>query len=419
MTSSETPPSGSPPDDKDRRRPGPTIDLEATEVGGKPKWSFDWRPPWSYDWRATWSAMPMSWRPPGMPWRMIAAAVVGGVLVLAGFLVAGLGARPDSGVRGLDMRLIRVEQQIRDILERPPGAGIDPKVIAELTERVAKIEAAVAALRPSATDPALANRLSRIEGEVKAMAETLGIVGRRSDEIATVARDARAQGAANAAAIAELERKLARLGTVERSEFDAVATRIAMLERGQKAIETELAKRPPDGSTDRLGRLAVAAAALQGAIERGGPFSSELATAKALGGEPRTIVLLEPFAAAGMPTAATLGRELSEIVPALYKAAGASPREGGFLDRLQASAENLVRIRPITEIPGNDPAAVILRIEVKAARGDIAGALAELTQLPAPVRAPAEAWIKKAEARMAAVEASRQLAFNALAALGK
>ena len=68
---------------------------------------------------------------------------------------------------------------------------------------------------------------------------------------------------------------------------------------------------------------------------------------------------------------------------------------------------------------GNDTSAIVRRIEVKAGSGDLDGALAELAQLPPPMRAPAEIWIKKAQARAAAVEASRRFAADALAGLGK
>jgi hypothetical protein len=207
---------------------------------------------------------------------------------------------------------------------------------------------------------------------------------------------------------------------VVRGEFEALAGRLAAVERSSQGIEAELAKRPLDAPPDRPGRLAMVAAALNGAVERGEPFAAELAGAKALAGDAKALAPLEPFAAAGLPSTLTLSRELSGLAPALYQAAGVAQREGGgFLDRLQANAERLVRIRPVAEVPGDDPAAVITRIEVKAAHNDVAGALAELAKLPATARAPAEAWIKQAQARTAAVEAGRRFAAAALAALGK
>jgi hypothetical protein len=52
-------------------------------------------------------------------------------------------------------------------------------------------------------------------------------------------------------------------------------------------------------------------------------------------------------------------------------------------------------------------------------QADLPGALTELAKLPAPARAAAQAWIAKAQARLAAVAASRRFAAEAFAALGK
>jgi len=56
---------------------------------------------------------------------------------------------------------------------------------------------------------------------------------------------------------------------------------------------------------------------------------------------------------------------------------------------------------------------------VRASKSDVAGALAELAKLSEDVRAPAQAFIAKAQAREAALAAGRQLATDALAALAK
>jgi hypothetical protein len=79
----------------------------------------------------------------------------------------------------------------------------------------------------------------------------------------------------------------------------------------------------------------------------------------------------------------------------------------------------LVRFRPLDEPPGDDPAAVLTRIEQRALQADLPGAIKELAKLPAPARAAAQAWIAKAQARLAAVAASRRFATDAFAALGK
>jgi hypothetical protein len=62
---------------------------------------------------------------------------------------------------------------------------------------------------------------------------------------------------------------------------------------------------------------------------------------------------------------------------------------------------------------------MVARIESRAAQADLAGALAELRKLPAELRAPADEWIRKAEARAAAVEASRRFSAEAMEALAR
>ena len=120
-----------------------------------------------------------------------------------------------------------------------------------------------------------------------------------------------------------------------------------------------------------------------------------------------------------MPGADALARELAALIPALAQ----GRRDAAARRRLPRPAEGECgedRARPPDRrVPGDDPAAVLQRIEARAAQGDLAGALAELAKLPAPARALAKAWIAKVEARNAAVEASRRFAADALAALGK
>jgi hypothetical protein len=101
----------------------------------------------------------------------------------------------------------------------------------------------------------------------------------------------------------------------------------------------------------------------------------------------------------------------------MLQAASAPPSGGSFIERLQANAENLVRIRPVEAPSGDDRGAVLTRVERLAAKNDIAGSLAELNKLTPEARAPFQSWIAKAEARRKAVDASRRLASDAVAAL--
>ena len=345
------------------------------------------------------------WLPAGV--SMLGAGVAGAGIVLAVLGTMGLLTSRDNGLSDLDARLAGIELEVRDLAARTPVAGVDGRVLDEVTGRLDTLEAAVVTSRPAAGDPSLSNRIAAMNGEVKALAETIATLGRRDDEALAAARAAQTRADATNAALAALAQKIPS-AVVERSEVDALAARVAAVEKSEKTA----------ASGDRAVRLVLVATALKAAAERGEPFAGELAAAKALGADPKLTAALEPFAAAGVPTVAMLARELGALAASLRPAQSAPPRES-FLERLQGNAEKLVRMRPTEEVAGTDAAAVASRLEGKAAQEDLAGAQAELAKLPPAARAPAEAWVAKVQARTAALDASRRLAADALAGLGK
>jgi hypothetical protein len=373
------------------------------------------------------SASPDTREPRSLPWGLIGIGAAVVVLALLAFSLLGPSFNRDQDTTALDSRLAQVERRLAEIAGRPAAASVDTKTIDDLAARLTRLEAAIAAPRPAAADPALTNRIGTLEGEIKALGERIDVVARRSDEIATAAADARARADAAAAAVAALPKAAPppppappAPPAVARGEVEALANRVTALEQAAKALETAIARRATaEASDDRTVRLAVTAALLQATVERGDPFAKELAAAKTLAGDAaKALAPLEPFAVSGVPSASALTRELSALVPALRQASSIPARDGTFLERLQANAEKLVRIRPL-DAPGDDPAAILARIELRAAQSDLAGALAELAKLPPAARAPAQEWIAKAETRNAAIEASRKYAADALAALGQ
>jgi hypothetical protein len=440
MSSDQPPPLGATPPGEARRRKAPTIELEATEVAGSPSDSAGDTPPAGTQSTDENNEEPQpsgaspdrdgpgqrrrAWWPGTALWLAIGAGMATGASIALLFLAADLFIGRDGEVSELDARLTRVEASFTGTPSQLAPAGVDEKTLEGIASRVGKLEAAVAA-SPAASDGASVNRLSAIEGELKALAQSVSMLGRRSDEATGEAREARQRADATAAALSKVAQGAAPAAadTSARDRIEAelktLTTRLAAVEGGGKAIESELAKRAAADSRDRSGRMAVAAMAVNVALERGEPFSAELAAVKSLGVDPKLVTPLEPFAASGVPTPGALARELSALVPSLLAAAGPPLRAGGFLEKLQSNAEKLVRIRPLDEAAGSDPAAIVARIEVKAAKGDLAGALADLADLPPTGRAPARAWIEKAQARSAAVESSRRLAADSLAGLSK
>jgi hypothetical protein len=357
--------------------------------------------------------------PPAVSWLGLVTAGIG--LVLAALGVASLLVSRDTGVRSLDARLAGVERYVRELASRPAPPAADPKALDAVASRVAKLEAAGGATaappQGAASDSALSDRVAALEAQLKTVAETIGSLGRRDEEVFTAARDARARVDANAAAVADLAQKIPAATAAERGAVEDLGKRVSALEAlGNRISALERSAQTAERG-DRALRLALAATALNTAVERGDAFTLELAAVKALGGDPKLTAALEPFAGSGVPPAAALAREFSELAPSLQ--ASTAPSRESVLARLQANAEKLVQVRRLDAPAGSDAGAIVARAQAKASRGDIAGAASELGQLPPDARARAQAWITRAQARQAAIDASRRLAADALAGVGK
>jgi hypothetical protein len=126
---------------------------------------------------------------------------------------------------------------------------------------------------------------------------------------------------------------------------------------------------------------------------------------------------LDAFAASGVPSVPALCRELVVIAPKLMPAAPEAETTGtGIVDRLQAGASKLVRIQRV-DATGTDRGSVVARVTAAALRNDLTEARRELNTLPPADRAAAQAWLDKADARDAALAASRKFASDASTAL--
>jgi hypothetical protein len=162
----------------------------------------------------------------------------------------------------------------------------------------------------------------------------------------------------------------------------------------------------------------IAATLLDVAVRHNDPYAAQLTAARSLAAKPEMLKPLDTFAAAGIPTPVALSRELLNIVPKLSPPPEAPAAGAGIVERLQAGASKLVRIER-TDGVGNDRGAVVARVTAAALRNDFVEARRELKTLPDADRAPAQAWLDKADARDAALAASRKFADDAMAGLAK
>jgi hypothetical protein len=400
------------PDSTPRRRP-PTIDLTATEVDAeKPAAAQEpsqepAKEPAAADAPSDGSSGQQTGEPaPGRPRPSVKTAVAG--IAAGAIAVVAIGAGLWFGGY-VPPGLPPVSQN-----PQPPNNA----AIADISARLNKIEGAIATpqqpVPPAQPDPALLSRLAAAEAATKSLSDSLAALTRRADDVAAAAQNALAQ--AKSASTAADAAKSAAQTNVARSDLDALAARIAPLESTVKTLADDI-KHETATADDRAARLAVATEALRAAVERGTPYQAELAAVKSLGADQNATAPLEPFAAAGVPAAGALAHELASLTPALQQAAEPASSNNSFLGRLENNARRLVEITPVDAPPGDDPASVVTRISVDAAHADIAAALADIAKLPDAAKPLATAWVEKAQARNAAITASRKLAADALATL--
>ena len=378
-----------------RKRPAPTIDLTATDVSASSPdhEAHAAEPPPRDEHPSTEAPEPAAENPASngaKPWNWAAARQM---------FFAGLGGAAIVALVFLGVWLAGLVPA-----RHASPADAASASVAALNERLAKIESSIA--KAPASDPGVSERLSAADNAVKSLGIALTALNKRSDEVA-----ARADTADKA--ITELRDSVQGLSrntstSLSPADIEALQKRLATLEQAARST-----------TGDKAARLALTAAALRDAVIRGVPFSAELEEARALGADEKHLAPLAPFAASGVPSAATLAQELRVSIPTLAKASGAEAPGGDFLDRLQANASKLVRIRPLGVPVGDDTSAVLARIEVETAHADIDGALADLGKLDAKTRALARDWIAKAQSRQAAITAARQFAADTMHALAK
>jgi hypothetical protein len=386
-----------------KKRVAPTIDLTATEMPSPPHEA---------------AAPPQSDPPPAPAQEPPAVARSGGPISLA-TLAAGV-----AGAATVMLVLVALWLTgllpVRYMASTDTGVqvSVETKAIDALTQRVSKIEGTISKLPVG--DAGVAERLAAADSAMKSLGIALTALNRRSDDTAATASQARERADAAVKAVTDLRvsvqdaAKNSSAG-ISLAELDALQKRMAALEQSAKAARDDIAKA---SSADIAARLALSAAGLRDAVASGAPFAAELVQAKSLGADDKILAPLAPFATVGIPASSALAQELRALLPAMLKISGAQAPEAGFLERLQANAGKLVRVRPINAPPGDDPSAVLARLELDAAKADIAAALADLGKLADATRAPAQAWIERTKARQAAFAAARQYAADTARALG-
>jgi hypothetical protein len=343
-------------------------------------------------------------------WKVVAAAAAGIVTVIVVgaswvYLVAGRSAPPQHAAIAEQAPPGTAAPRTPPAVPRPPAGkpAENPLENTDLQNRLAAADASLAALT---------ERLAALDREVREAVASARAASERADTAARQLDEARKSGDEHEAA-----------QQLDRGALDDLATRIKTLESRQmtvRQIQERLDRLAgAAGSPDKTARVAIAVTVLRNAVERDRPFAVELAAVRALGvDDDGALAALEPFAATGLPRRNELFRELSALLPELRRAAAPPAQDLGYLERIQASAARMLNIRPAKDEPGDDPPAVLSRIEFKMAHEDIDAIVAELDKLPPAAKELARPWRTRALARRDTMEAVRLMAAAALGKLG-
>lgn len=290
-------------------------------------------------------------------------------------------------------------------VQAPPAAPqVTSATVDALSGRVAAVEAKAG--KPAA-DPAIVARLDALEKSVGTLRGDIANLRAQSDKTASALNDAKStpRDAAASPGLAALDDRISQL------ERASTTARAELAQQGEKIADAKV-------MDDKPLRYVVAATLLDVAVRHNDPYETQLAAARSLAAKPEMLKPLDAFAAGGIPTPVALSRELLNIVPKLSPPPEAPSSGAGIVERLQAGASKLVRIERTDGI-GNDRGAIVTRVTAAALRNDFVEARRELKTLPDADRAPAQAWLEKADARDAALAASRKFADDALAGLAK
>ena len=193
-----------------------------------------------------------------------------------------------------------------------------------------------------------------------------------------------------------LSEKIAALESTLQSERSAQASATAELTRRLADAEAKI-NEPRDYI--EVAR-AIASAALKAAIDRGGPFLTELDTLSKVTPDDPAIASLQSFAATGVPSRSELMQKFPDVANAMLSAINQPDPNQGIMERLTESAFSLVKVRPVGNIEGETSEAKIARMENKLRNGDLQGAALEWNGLPDAAKTASTDYKKSLDARI-------------------
>lgn len=351
---------------------------------------------------------PRTTRPPGASiigsddgWtRPALAGVAGGIVALILLIVlqaSGLVPSPgrSAALRAADQAKAASEQAaaldrrvsaVEMITQNLPGkSGID-----SLDGKVAQLQKELGAVATQGDLTTLEGRLAALTKKVDGLP-----AGASPDQVAALAKrvaqlDAGGAGG-NAGASAPQVSSLSDAVDKAQADLKALDGRVAALEDKVASVAANKAD----------AARAVAVVALRRAADEGAPFATDLDLAAALGLSRADVAALRPYADKGVPTKAALAAEFPGVGDAIVRATTQANPNAGIVQRLVAGIGSLVTVRPTVPVAGNDPAAIVSRMQAAVKAGDLQTALNERDNLPDAGKAASADWAAAAKDRVA------------------
>jgi hypothetical protein len=342
----------------------------------------------------------------------LAAGLIGGIVALAGAgALQYFGVIPAPGGSGGDAAAVSalqaevegLKQQVAGLGDGSATAGVEElrkamgdtnTTVGNLSATVDRLSADLAALK-SAVEAGGAN------GDTAGGEAAAQLTSRLEALEAAVAALNQGGGAAASTDLAQLA---GRIDTIEKAVNAAGAQtvdaegRIAVLEKSLADIAQKV---EAQADQPRIA-LAIAASALKAAVDRGGPFASEVETFAAVAPNSPELADLRALAKDGVPSRADLLAAAPDAAIAMIAAERVVDDNAGFFERLLASAESLIKVRPVGVVEGEGVDAVVARMEAALKAGDLAKALAEYDTLPEGPKAAGAAFADQIRLRQKA-----------------
>ena len=435
------------------RRPHATLDLQATEIGGKDKGgpagakpspgASALPPPGSTTGRSGFGKRLRVWSRSAARSNTflshIAAGVAGALLTLAAASLLGVlpGTSDRSASSDADSRIAALEQAIRDRAAGPGGdvtakltatdsrlKGLEDQTrsLAALNEAHSKLATALKALEARTTSPEFSNRIAKLETSLAALSagdksgtQSTALADKLTqlEKLITDATEATKSGKDRTDRdLATLKTESSRVGQRldaikgdidERLKTAARSTDLTAMSAKLTAFEHDLQGflRGEGERTSNATRvlLTLEIANLKRTMDRGDRYRAELDAVRKVAGTTLDLTPLERYSLEGAPALPALTKDFKRVANAAIDAE-ADPADASVLDRLMSGARSIVRVRK-TGHSADDASteAVVGRMEASLREGRLGEVLEQGKKLPPKTALAAEDWLKKVEAR--------------------